>query len=259
MTTENTKKDNWNAHWDQYAESAKQNPAQAYRRKLIFSHLRASNQSIRVLDVGSGQGDFAMDLKRSFPQAEVLGIELSHSGVEISRKKVPEAQFIEQDLNHFVEPLPKYKQWATHAICSEVLEHTDHPEKILANIRPYLAPGCRFIITVPGGPMSQFDKHIGHRKHFRPQELRDLLEKSGFRVNFLSGAGFPFFNLYRLVVLARGKKLIEDVAKGPQTGMSPLALFVMRVFSLLFLFNFSRSKLGWQVLAVSENKAGNLP
>ena len=93
--------------------------------------------------------------------------------------------------------------------------------------------------------MSAFDRHIGHRKHYAPEELRCLLERAGFRVERASGAGYPFFDLYRRVVIARGSRLIDDVSRGP----SPAARIVMRVFDALFHLN-SRSR-GWQTFAIA--------
>jgi hypothetical protein len=59
------------------------------------------------------------------------------------------------------------------------------------------------------------------------------------------GAGFPFFNLYRGVVIARGSKLIGDVAG--QT--SPAARMAMRGFAELFRWNLKTR--GWQTVAVA--------
>ncbi len=93
--------------------------------------------------------------------------------------------------------------------------------------------------------MSFFDRHIGHRKHYRPEELRALLEGAGLRVERAHGAGFPFFDFYRCVVIARGRKLIGDAAQQP----SPGARLAMGAFDLLFRFNLRVR--GWQTLAVA--------
>ena len=187
---------------------------------------------------------------RSRPDAEVVGLDLAQSGVEISRKKVPAAQFFQQD---FTKPMAldeRYKGWATHAVCSEVLEHLDDPGAMLRNVRPYMAPGCRLIITVPAGPMSAFDKHIGHRQHFSPALLESTLQGAGFQVADLRGAGFPFFNLYRLAVVARGEALIKDAAGDDASKLPLTARATIRMFSLLFKMNVSKTKLGWQLAAV---------
>src|SRR5712691_1300064 len=222
-------RDDWNALWRSYAGSAAENPAQRYRRELVFSLLELDWKGgrPRVLDVGSGQGDFAFALQARFPGIEILGLELSDAGVAIAAEKVPAARFVQRDLLEPGEPLPALCGWATHAVCSEVLEHLDDPGRFLAHLLPYLAAGCRLVVTVPGGPMSAFDRHIGHRRHFRAADLRRLLSSSGLVVETIGGAGFPFFNLYRMVVLLRGRRLVADVA-GEDGATSPLARAVMR-------------------------------
>jgi hypothetical protein len=113
-----------------------------------------------------------------------------------------------------------------------------------------MAPGCRLVVTVPGGPRSAFDKHIGHRRHYTPDALRDLLQRAGFAVERATGAGFPFFNLYRLTVVARGDKLISDVAGGTAevTGTARVA---MRTFDVLFRANLPATRFGWQIAGVA--------
>lgn len=249
--------DDWDRHWDDCGSSAERNPAQRFRRKLILSMMCGTgHQSVRnriptcvsperVLDIGSGQGDFGADLAAAFPEAKLLGLELSASGVAASRRKVPGGEFVQWDLLAERQPPAHRRNWATHAVCAEVLEHLDEPERLLANASAWLAPGCRLIVTVPGGPMSQFDRHIGHRKHYRPEELRALLEGTGYRVEAAHGAGFPFFNLYRGVVIARGSKLIGDVANEA----SLTARMAMSAFDELFRWNL-RTR-GWQTVAVA--------
>jgi trans-aconitate methyltransferase len=202
-----------------------------------------------VLDIGSGQGDFAAEILADCASASILGLDLSTSGVEIAARKVPDARFLQFDLTQSHEPPACYRAWATHAVCAEVLEHLDDPRSLLANARGWMAPNCKLIVTVPGGAMSAFDRHIGHRKHYTPEELRNLLEGAGFLVELASGAGYPFFNLYRRVVIARGDRLIGDVSRTP----SLTARAAMRVFDLLFCLN-ARNR-GWQTFAVATSSA----
>jgi SAM-dependent methyltransferase len=205
---------------------------------------------MRVLELGSGSGEFAGTVLRERPDVELVGLDLSAVGVEIAQRKVPSARFLQQDFTRPIEIEEQYRGWATHAVCSEVLEHLDDPVAMLRNVRPLFAPGCRLVVTVPAGPMSAFDKHIGHRRHFDASVLEKMLRDAGLDVLDLRGAGFPFFNLYRLAVVARGKKLIEDVA-GQDTATLPLsARATMRMFSWLFALNTTRTRLGWQLVAI---------
>jgi SAM-dependent methyltransferase len=245
--------DDWDRHWAEYAGANAQNPAQAYRRHLILELLRSldENSEQRILDVGSGTGAMAIELRRRFPHAAIVGIELSREGVERARIAVPSATFVQRDLLKDSEVEPRLRGWATAAVCSEVLEHVDEPQHLLRGVVPYLEQGCRLVVTVPGGPMSAFDRSIGHRHHFTPDSLSKVLQESGLRVEVAQRAGFPFFNLYRLVVIARGKQVTRDVG-----GESATASAAMSAFGRLFRLNLDRSPFGWQIVAVATLPRG---
>jgi trans-aconitate methyltransferase len=247
--------DDWNAHWDLYAESARLNPAQRMRHELIARLLceTAGNSTARIFDLGSGQGDLLKKLQALLPKAKFLGAEMSESGVAISRSKVPQATFFVADIFQPPPALNDYAGWATDAVCSEVLEHVDDPSSFLKHVRKYLAPGARMIVTVPGGPISAFDRHIGHRQHFDRRKIRAMLEQAGYAVERIYLTGFPFFNLYRLLVIARGKRLVQDAETQASRTSSGLARGVMRLFDLLFSLNLRNSPFGWQVIAVGRN------
>jgi SAM-dependent methyltransferase len=249
--------DNWDEHWDRYAEAASQNPAQRMRHSLIAKLLigRRGIPGIRVLDLGSGQGDLIMQLRGLLPAAELAGFELSASGVELSRRKTPGARFVVADLFHPPAEAAAFEGWATDAVCSEVLEHVDLPVDFLREARVYLAADARLIVTVPGGPMSAFDRHIGHRQHFTRQSISAVLQAAGFSVERTYLSGFPFFNLYRGLVIARGNGLVTDVGPGQNGFSTRLASAMMAVFRVLFRFNLTNSPLGWQVVAVARKPA----
>jgi len=240
--------DDWDRHWRDLEDSSVVNPAQEYRRRIILARLELNLvPEPRVLDIGSGLGDFLRVLHALHPETPKLGLEVSQSGVEISRRRLPQAMFLQRDLIVGTDDPAEHRGFATHAICSEVLEHVDDPVLLLKNARPYMADGCRLVVTVPGGPRSRFDLHIGHRQHFSPARLRQVLTDAGFKVEFTTGAGFPFFNLYRLLVILRGEQLVKDAAGEP----GALLKATSTVFRLFFRFNVSRSPLGWQTMGVA--------
>jgi len=243
--------DDWDRHWKAYAKSASLNPAQAYRRLLILQalDLGRAQKPVRLVEIGSGQGDLLREIKERHPGVELLGVDISEPGVEFASEKVPDAVFFRRDVNEPLALPERYRGWATHAVCSEVLEHLDNPRAALENARSCLAPGGRLVVTVPAGPMSAFDRHIGHRRHFTPELLREVLENAGLEVPALYGAGFPFFNLYRLTVVARGGKLIQDLdAERPLPASARVA---MLVFSSLFRLNADVGRFGWQLVATA--------
>lgn len=242
--------DDWETHWDEFSDTAEDNPAQAYRRTLVLRHLGAGSVAPRrVLDIGSGQGDLLATVRERWPDAELRGYELSASGIREAAAKVPGAAFEQIDLEHDEPPAPQVG-WADVAVCSEVLEHVDDPARLLRNGARSVAPGGRIVITVPGGPRTAFDRHIGHRRHFDRRSLTDVITGAGLEPEMVRGHGFPFFNVYKLAVLARGDRVIADVAAS--TEPSRVAELVMRAFGYVLRPGFCSSRAGWQLVAVAR-------
>ena len=241
--------DDWDRHWGAYADSAARNPAQAFRRRIVIRELAARGMPRRVLDIGSGTGDLAADLLEAFANVEVLGLELSAEGVERARSKAPRAEFLRCDLSAQATPPEQYRGWATHAVCSEVLEHVDDPVGLLVNSRAFMAPGCVVVVTVPGGPVTAYDRHIGHRRHFDPSDLAQLLDAAGFDDVVARGAGFPFFNLYRLAMRALGDRVTDVTGSVRPPATARLA---MGAVAALLRFDTRLTSRGWQVVATAR-------
>jgi SAM-dependent methyltransferase len=244
-------RDDWDSHWSAYRAAAEINPANRFRRRLIFDSLALGAGPIRLVDIGSGPGELLAAVRAAHPHAELLGIELSREGIAAAQRLLPDARFIQRDLSVPGALPDEFQGWATHAVCSEVLEHLDDPVEFLRNVRPVLGPSCRLVITVPGGPMSAFDRSIGHRRHFTAAALEELLRAAGLTVEWTSGAGFPFFNLYRLAVIARGDALARDI--GQSTGLPWTARAAMAGFDQLFRLSRTAGTRGWQIAACARN------
>jgi trans-aconitate methyltransferase len=243
--------DNWDRHWQDFTPSAEMGPAHEYRRRTVLRllNVQSVDEPVSFLEIGSGIGEFAEVFLKRYPRTEFLGVELSGVAVEISKQRVPSARFVQRNL---LLPPPDDERIhrANFAACVEVLEHLDDPVLLLRNAAAYMAPGCKLLVTVPGGPMSAFDRHIGHRKHYKPSELKDLLQSAGFTIEAVYGAGFPFFNLYRSAIILRGKNLRSDISGSPS--------LLVRIGTVLFgaAFRFNLMCWGWQTIAVGRYRGG---
>jgi SAM-dependent methyltransferase len=240
-------KEDWDRHWDHFSLATRSNPAQALRRRLIRRLLGADARApgAAIVDIGCGSGDLLDELSRYYPRAAFAGTDLSDSGLKETARKLPAARLQRFDFTNPGDTPGDLVGWASHAICSEVLEHVDDPACVITNIAACLKPGGRLVVTVPGGPMSAFDKHLDHRRHYTKGELRALLEEAGLRVEEAAAAGFPTFNLYRCVVIARGDKLVDDVNDEP--GLA--ARVVMAAFQGLLPISLFDAPWGWQIVA----------
>jgi SAM-dependent methyltransferase len=242
--------DDWDRHWTDFSAAGDMAPATRYRQQLCIRllALTAPGEGVRLLDIGSGTGAFAELFCSRFSKARLRGLELSQTGVDLAACRVPHAEFLQRDL---IAPSPNCEDRpfrATHAVCSEVLEHLDDPLTFLRNTKSHMAPDCRLVVTVPGGKPNAFDTYIGHRRHYSAQDLRQLLQTAGFEVELATGVGFPFFNMYRLVTTWRGERLKQDVSGPP----SLTVRMGMMIFGFLFRFNLMRW--GWQTVAVARHR-----
>jgi 2-polyprenyl-3-methyl-5-hydroxy-6-metoxy-1,4-benzoquinol methylase len=248
--------DNWDSHWGDFGVAITASPAQAMRHSLAIQLFAAEHLPTtgNVVDFGSGHGDFLSKFHQRFPAMNLLGLELSETGVQISRHKLPSAHFVVANLLTPPPALEQYKEWADGASCLEVLEHVDDPVLFLKVAKNYLKNAATLVITVPGGRMSALDRFIGHRRHFDKEAIRSVLQEAGFEVTKVMLAGFPFFNLYRLMIIGRGDKLATDLKKRQRSWLVKVLLTsIGKVAEVLFHFNLADSRFGWQVVAVARN------
>lgn len=248
--------DNWDEHWDKYGDAAARNPANIYRYRLVLKLLGDLPPGVTLLDIGSGQGQLSIAYQKQHPHIKVWGVEHSVLGVRraqqaAQRAAVP-ARFVERDLLAPVA-LDEGQPLADYAVCSEVLEHVADPTTLMRNAMGLLAPGAKVVVTVPGGPRSAFDRHIGHFRHFRANDLHQVLSEAGLEVDRVFRSGFPFFNLYKLAVIAQGKRFAAKMDARPADGPPPrLENAVSAVFRGAFQLNLDDFRWGWQMCAIAH-------
>jgi trans-aconitate methyltransferase len=253
----NLSPDNWDDHWENYAEQTNRFPGTVYRKRLLARLIRSHvspGGSDWIIDFGSGPGILLEWFSRTFPSCKLAGVEMSETGIASARKRVPSASFYQANLLELQNPPPDFRARATIGVCSEVLEHVDDPVLLLMNLKPWLAAGAHLFITVPGSPMSAFQRHIGHRRHYTKSELGRVLAQSGYKVNSIFSAGVPFFNIYQMLVLLRGKKLVQDAAISSENNKISLSTAAASaIFRPLMSLNFTNSPGGWQIVAHALN------
>lgn len=239
----------WDEHWKRFAAATLASPGQALRRRSIFRLLGegAAAPAAAILDFGCGSGDLLNAMAARFPGARLAGVDGSAEGLAITARALPQATLTQCDFT-LPDGVPAaLRGSASHVVCSEVLEHVDDPVRVLVNAGTCLRPGGRLVVTVPGGPMSAFDKAIGHRGHYTRERLRDEINRAELRVEAVAGAGFPVFNLYRILVLMRGRRLIADIEGGP----SPFARVVMAPLRWLMPLALDDSPWGWLIVGAA--------
>jgi SAM-dependent methyltransferase len=180
----------------------------------------------------------------------ISGVDMSETGIIYAKQKTPQANFFHMNLLHLPQDIPELlDKNVDAAICTEVLEHLDDPVTFLKNTKMLLKPNATLIITVPGGIKSYNDIYLGHRRHYTKKSLTQILQAADFKIEKIWQGGFPFFNLYKILVTLRGKKIIADAK---QTEFSWTFSLLLKIFSILFRFNLPHSYFGWQLVAVAK-------
>ena len=125
------------------------------------------------------------------PAAEILGIgSAATPGSPAARRRCRMAFSFSRDLSRRRTRSRTHRGWATHAACSEVLEHVTEPVAAASHARAYLAPGCTLVVTVPG--RSDVRLRPAHRAPpaFLARRSRRLLVDAGFVVERASAPAF---------------------------------------------------------------------
>jgi SAM-dependent methyltransferase len=154
----------------------------------------------RVLEVGSGNGAFAVDLVGL--GYEVTGLDTSQSGTTIAKTREPRATF--HCWSVYDRPPDDWVGCFDVVVSIETIEHLQFPAVLVARAREALRPGGTLIISTPYhgylknlalGLTGRWDRHFttlwdqGHVKFFSKKTLGDLLRREGFEGVRFRGCG----------------------------------------------------------------------
>ena len=229
--------------WGSFSLANELSPAQRHRWRLVVQELKGMPGNGVVVDLGCGSGALLSRIGLAFPGARLVGMDMEPRALALARRRLPAAELVQGDLDADAGAVPV--RGADAVVCSEVLEHLTAPDRALRLAREILRPGGRVVVTVPAGAMNDFDRAIGHRKHYRPQELTALMAGAGFRDVRTSAWGFPFHTLFRIALA---------VAPGTTAGFSDEKIGVLHrvlfhLLNALFYLNIRSTRLGRQLIA----------
>jgi 2-polyprenyl-3-methyl-5-hydroxy-6-metoxy-1,4-benzoquinol methylase len=168
----------------------------------------------RILDIGCGEGVFALMAKKKF--SEVYGVDISDVAIQLANKSI----FKREDRKSFNfsiydidENLPFEDSFFDAITCLAVLEHTTHPPSLLQDIRRILKKGGELVILIPNdawlpyrlqylvgkipasGAVDDIGVDWGHLHKFNVQLVRELLFSVGYGITDVTCSGI--FAKYR--------------------------------------------------------------
>src|SRR5947209_13979794 len=138
----------------------------------------------RVLDLGSGNGDFTAEAAKG--AASVVGVEVAQAAVDRAHARHPELDFRRAPIDG---PLPLADGAFDLVWASEVIEHVADTARWLSEVRRVLAPGGRLLLSTPShgrlrvllGGVEQFSEPLGDHLHlYTKRSLATTLREFGF-------------------------------------------------------------------------------
>lgn len=132
-----------------------------------------------VLDVGCGEG--LATLFCASQGAHVVFTDIEEHKVQAVQEKAnrSKARKVEAYVSDS-SPLPVPDNYATKVLSMEVLEHTEFPEKIMAELVRVGKPGAQYLITVPDESSEQLQKSYADPSYFTKPNHIQIFDKSAF-------------------------------------------------------------------------------
>lgn len=243
--------------WSGFSRANSLNPAQRHRWRLVAREVFGSSglqAGATVADLGCGSGTLLAQFQGREPGLHCIGLDVEPLALELARKAVPAADFYRVDLSTPDPALADELRGAIDAIvCSEVLEHLESPSAAVDLATSLLKPGGLFVITVPAGSMTAFDRAIGHVRHYDTATLVSLLGGSDLEIVRVYRWGFPFHSLFRAVIGWIGR--VPDSYSDSKFGTRQAIVF--GCLDLLFFLNFRSRSLGRQLVAVARRRSSS--
>ena len=171
--------------------------------KIILSLKLPPN--LNILEVGCGMGG---NLKMLAKYGKVYALDSHEEAAKYAKSlniEAEVAQVIIPDKNLAFITERKFDL----IVLFDVLEHLGNADECLKVLHDALKPSGRIIVTVPAFQFlwSQHDISQHHKLRYGKKQLEQILDKSGFKVNYITFFNFWLFPL--IATIRIGKKLAE--------------------------------------------------
>lgn len=120
----------------------------------------------KIADLGCGAGQQLDLIKKKYPEAECYGFDLSGFNISRARELNSKIKWVRSD----IEDIKGFGGYFDVVICSEVIEHVQHPEKVIDKVTKITKRDGQIIFSIPN--MDTVD------------EIKSMLKKIGVHKMF---------------------------------------------------------------------------
>lgn len=126
-------------------------------RKIIVEQIDPK-PAARILDLGCGTGTLSLLLKKTYPEIQIVGLDIDPAVLEIARRKQRtsglDVAFIEGDIDSLIDEGSFTPNAFDHVVSSFVFHHLsrDQKRRTLDAVLQVLRPGARLLLVDFGKP-----------------------------------------------------------------------------------------------------------
>jgi len=239
----------------------------AFRLKMSLDALKGLPAGARILEVGCGGGQFIRAIKKSLPNSQCYGFDISRPAIEWAQTNDKTVDYKLGESNVF----PWGDNFFDAILIFDVLEHVDSVEKTLEEIKRVLKDGGVFYAFIPceGDPLSiwynlrhfkSLDKltfkYAGHINRYSKKKWLEIFKRFNFSVTNLYYGEHFFGQLVGLTAFylmdKRAKKQnitqLNNESYFKSVGKNTITKNIFNLFrnvvnSLIYLESFFLSKL----------------
>lgn len=155
------------------------------RLKTILDFI-PSNNRVRILDAGCGEGHLLKKIHKKNPEAILYGVDITKVALISAKKRVPTGKFLLQDTTK----LSLKEEFFDIVICQDALEHIYDYKKVLSNLKKVTKKGGIIVLSYPNEnnlTLSRFllfkwpPKIQDHVNSFNPRKIREEINLPLFK------------------------------------------------------------------------------
>jgi SAM-dependent methyltransferase len=204
---------------------------------MYLDRLRITSVDL-VVDIGCGDGQVCALAGQS--GAEVIGIDIGAKFIEeaVQRMRLTPARGFRGIVSN-CDPVPLPDGIASVVLCTEVLEHVDIPERLLADLVRIGKPGARYLLSVPD-PVSEAIMRVAaprwyfeanHQRVYGREEFHTLVTAAGLEAKEHLYFGFPEAMAW-FVRMLYGMENADALPPPPPSLLSDWDQFVSRLAAM---------------------------
>jgi SAM-dependent methyltransferase len=222
------------------------------RRKIIENVIKSLKlgKNVSIFDAGCGNGDNLSFLSK---YGNVVAMERDDNALKKAVSRATGKVFQGELPGNIHAEIKKDNDLI---VMLDVLEHIDDDAGSLRKLNEYIKEEGKLVLTVPAYQFlwTKHDEQHHHKRRYTANDLKQLIENNGWKVNYIS-----YFNtlLFPLALIDRLKQKIFPVSDDEGLKMPPA--FINSLFEKIFSFEtglIGRIKLpfGLSIIVVAGKK-----